>query len=93
MSSIENPRGHEHIGDEFVTYRRHVERREPRSYYPPFPHNSKEDEEAHQEAERRANHEADIEAKRGIGDRYKRQKVVEKHPWTQKQPSCRFLTI
>jgi hypothetical protein len=23
MSSIENPRGHEHIGDEFVTYNRH----------------------------------------------------------------------
>jgi hypothetical protein len=38
--------GHDRIGDEFITYSRHKERRGPRSYYTPFPHSSKEEEEA-----------------------------------------------
>jgi len=54
MSSVENPKSREHIGDEFVTHSRRREGRGPRSDYPPFPDNSEEEEEAHREAEQRA---------------------------------------
>jgi hypothetical protein len=64
-SSIENPEGREHIGDEYVTYNR---RRERRADYPSFPHSSEEEEEAHREAERRE----EREAERMMGDRYER---------------------
>jgi hypothetical protein len=33
MSSVKNPEGREHVGDEYVTYKRHRERR---ADYPPF---------------------------------------------------------
>jgi hypothetical protein len=35
MSSAGDPEGHEHIGDGYITYNRHRERR-PRPYFPPF---------------------------------------------------------
>jgi hypothetical protein len=38
--------------------------------FPPFPPSSEEEEEAHREVERRAEHEAECEAKRMLGDRY-----------------------
>jgi hypothetical protein len=72
MSSAENPEGREPVGDEYVTYNRRRERMRPRPDYPPFPPSSKEEEEPHREAERRAEHEVECEAKRMMGDRYKR---------------------
>ena len=71
MSATEDPEGHEHVGEKYVTYSRHKERRH-RPDFPPFPPSSKEEEEAHREAERRAEHEAEREAKRMLGDRYER---------------------
>jgi hypothetical protein len=53
MSAAEDPEGREHVGDEYVTYNRHKERRH-RLDFPPFPPSSEEEEEAHREAERRA---------------------------------------
>jgi hypothetical protein len=81
MSSAENPNseGREHIGDEYVTYNRHRERR-PRADYPPFPPSSEEEEEAHREAERRAKREVEREAKRMMGDRYERPEGSGKAP-------------
>jgi hypothetical protein len=35
MSAVEDPEGHEHVGDEYVTYNRHRERRH-RPDFPPF---------------------------------------------------------
>jgi hypothetical protein len=90
MSSTENPGGHEHIGDEFITYSRHRERRGPRSYYPPFPHSSEEEEEAQWEAERRAEREAEIEAERRMGDRYERPKGSGKAPM---DPKAAFMQV
>jgi len=60
LSSVENPKGREHIGDEFVTYNRRREQRGPKSDYPPSPHSSKEEEEEQQEAERRVEREAEF---------------------------------
>jgi hypothetical protein len=69
MSAAEYPEGYEHVGDEYVTYNRHQERRH-RLDSRPFPPSSKEEEEAHKEAKRRAEREAEHEAERTLGDRY-----------------------
>jgi hypothetical protein len=69
MSVAEDPEGREHVGDEYVTYNRHQERRH-RPAFPPFPPSPEEAEEAHREEERRAECEAEREAKRMLGDRY-----------------------
>jgi hypothetical protein len=69
MSAAEDPEGREHVGDEYVTYNRHQERRH-RPDFPLFPPSSEEEEEAHREAERMAKREAEREAKRKLGDRY-----------------------
>jgi hypothetical protein len=69
MSAVEDPEGREHVGDEYVTYNRHQERRN-RLDFPLFPPSSEEEEEAHREAERRVECEAEREAKRMLGDIY-----------------------
>jgi hypothetical protein len=71
MSATEDPEGHEHVGDEYVTYNKHQERRH-RPDFPPFPPSLEEEEEAHREAERRAEREAEREVERMLGDRYER---------------------
>jgi hypothetical protein len=58
MSAAEDPEGHEHIGNEYVTYNRHKEIRH-RPDFPPFPPSSEEEEEAYREAERRVECEAE----------------------------------
>jgi hypothetical protein len=69
MSAAEDPKGREHIGDEYVTYNRHRERRS-RPDFPPFPPSSEEDEDAHREAERRAECDIEYKAERMLGDIY-----------------------
>jgi hypothetical protein len=69
MSALEDPEGREHVGDEYITYNRHQERRH-RLYFLPFSPSSEEEEEAHREAERRAEREAKREAERMLGDIY-----------------------
>jgi hypothetical protein len=69
MSAIEDPEGHEHVGDEYVTYNRHQERRH-RTDFPPFPPSSEEEKEAHGEAERREEREAERKVERMLGDIY-----------------------
>jgi hypothetical protein len=64
MSAAEDPKGREHVGDEYVTYNRH------KPDFPPFPPSSEEEEEAHREAERKEEHEAECEAERMLGDKY-----------------------
>jgi hypothetical protein len=64
MSATKDPEGHEHVGDKYVTYNRCKESR-PRPDFPPFPPSSEEDEEAHREAERRAECEAENARQRG----------------------------
>jgi hypothetical protein len=49
MSLAGDPEGREHVGREYVTYNRCRERR-PKLDFPPFPHSSEEEEEAHKEA-------------------------------------------
>jgi hypothetical protein len=71
MSAAEDPEGREHVGDEYVTFNRHQERRH-RPDFPPFPPSSEEEEEAHREAERRAEREAEREVERMLGNRYER---------------------
>jgi hypothetical protein len=71
MSAAEDPEGREHVGDEYVTYNRHQERRH-KHVFPPFPPSSEEEEEVHREAERRAEREDEREAERMLGDRYER---------------------
>jgi hypothetical protein len=61
MSAAKYPEGREHVGDEYVTYNRHQERRHMLDF-PPFPPSSEEEEEAHIKTERRAECEADHEA-------------------------------
>ena len=68
MSAAEDPEGREHVGDEYVTYNRHRERRH-RLDFPPFPPSSEEEEEAHREAKRRVECEVEHEAERMLGDR------------------------
>jgi hypothetical protein len=71
MSAAEDPEGREHVGDEYVTYNRHKERRH-RPDFPPFPPSSEEEEEAHRAAERKVEREVEREAERMLGDRYER---------------------
>ena len=69
MSAVEDPEGHEHVGDKYVTYNRHQERSH-RPDFPPFPPSSEEEEEAHIEVERRVEREAECEAETILGDIY-----------------------
>ena len=71
MSVVEDPEGRENVGDEYVTYIMHKERRH-RPDFPPFPPSSEEEEEAHREAERREEHEAEREVERMLGNRYEK---------------------
>jgi hypothetical protein len=79
MSAAEDLEGHEHVGDEYVTYNRHQERRH-RPDFPPFPPSLEEEEEAHREVERRAKCEAKCEAERMLGDIYERPQGSGKAP-------------
>ena len=79
MSAAEDPEGREHVGDKYVTYNRHQERRH-RPNFPPFLPSSEEEDEAHREVERRAEHEAEREAERMLGDRYERPEGSGKAP-------------
>jgi hypothetical protein len=69
MSVAEDPEGCQHVGDKYVTYNRHKERRHMPDF-PPFHPISEEEEEAHIEVERRAEHEAEHEVERMLGDIY-----------------------
>jgi len=89
MSAAEDPEGFEHIGDEYVTYSRHKERRH-RPDFPPFPPRSKEEEEAHRKAERRVEHEAEHEAERMLGDKYERPEGSGKAPV---DPETAFMQV
>ena len=51
MISTGELEGHEHVGDEYVTYNRRRQRR-PRPDFHSFPPSSEEEEEAHREVER-----------------------------------------
>jgi hypothetical protein len=75
MSAAKDPEGHEHVGDKYVTYNKHKERRH-RPDFPPFPPSLEEEEDAHREVERRAKR----EAKRMLGDRYERPEGSGKAP-------------
>ena len=75
MSATKDLDSREHVGDEYVTYIRHKERRH-RLDFPPFPPSSKEEEEAHREAKRMSEHEAE----RMLGDKYERPTVSGKTP-------------
>jgi hypothetical protein len=90
MSSTENPdpKGREHLGDEYVTYNRGMERRRPRENYPPFIPSSEDEEDAHREADRRVEHETQCEAERIMGDRYERPKGSGKAPM---DPNAAFM--
>jgi hypothetical protein len=87
MSAAKDPKGREHVGDEYITYNRCKERR-PRLDFPPFPPCLEEEEEAHREAERRAEREAEHEAERMLGDRYERPKGNGKAPM---EPEAAFI--
>jgi hypothetical protein len=89
MSSSENLEGHDHVGDEYVTYNRHRERR-PRPNFPPFPPSSEEDEEVQREAKRRAEHEAESETERMMGDRFERPESSGKSPM---EPDVAFMQV
>jgi hypothetical protein len=89
MSAAEDLEGREHVGDEYVTYNRHQERRH-RLDFPPFPPSSKEEEEAHREVERRAKREAEREAKRMLGYRYERPEGSGKAPV---DPEATFMQV
>ena len=79
MSATEDPEGREHVGDEYVTYNRHQERRH-RHDFPPFPPSSEEEEEAHREAERRAEREVEHKVERMLGDIFEQPKGSGKAP-------------
>jgi hypothetical protein len=87
MSAAEDPDGREHVGDEYVTYNRHKERRS-RPDFPSFPPSSEEEEEAHREAERRAECEVECEAERMLGDRFERPEGSGKAPM---EPKASFM--
>ena len=89
MSVVEDPKGREHVGDEYVTYNRHQERRH-RPDFPPFSPSSEEEEEAHREAERRAEREVEREAVRMLGDRYERPEGSGKAPVN---PEADFMQV
>jgi hypothetical protein len=46
MSVAEDPEGREHVGEKYVTYNKHQERRHMLDF-PPFPPSSVEEEDAH----------------------------------------------
>jgi hypothetical protein len=79
MSTAKDPEGHEHVGDEYVTYKRRKERR-PRPDFLPFPPNSEEEEETHMEAKRRVERQVEHEAERMLGDIYERLEGSGKAP-------------
>jgi hypothetical protein len=89
MSAAEDPEGRENVGDEYVTYSRHKERRH-RPDFSPFTPSSEEEEEAHREAERRAEREAKREAERMLGDRYERPEGSGKAPV---DPEIAFMQV
>jgi hypothetical protein len=89
MSATEDLEGREHVGDKYVTYSRHKERRH-RPHFPPFPPSSEEEEEAHREAERRVEREVEREAKRMLGDRYERPEGSGKGPV---DPETAFMQV
>jgi hypothetical protein len=89
MSAAEDLEGREHVGEEYVTYNRHHERRH-RPDFPPFPPSSEEEEEAHIEAERRAEREVECEADRMLGDRYERPEGSGKAPV---DPEAAFMQV
>jgi hypothetical protein len=69
MSATEDPKVHEHVVHEYVTYNKHQVRRH-RPNFPPFPPSLEEEKEAHKEAERRVELKVEREAVRMLGDRY-----------------------
>jgi hypothetical protein len=83
MSATEDPEGCEHVGEKYVTYNRHKERRH-RHEFPPFPPSLEEEEEAHREEERRAECEAEREVEMMLGDRYERPEGSGKAPVDRK---------
>jgi hypothetical protein len=87
--SRRDPEGHEHVGDEYVTYSRHKKRRH-RPDFTPFPPSSEEEEEAHREAERRAEHEAERKVERMLGDRYEKPEGSGKAPV---DPETAFMQV
>jgi hypothetical protein len=89
MSAAEDPEGREHVGDEYVTYNRHQERRH-RPDFPPFSPSSEEEEEAHIEGERRAEREAEREVERMLGDIYERPDGSGKAPI---DPEASFMQV
>jgi hypothetical protein len=91
MSSSRDPEGREHVDDEYITYNRHKERRPRLDFDSPFPPNSKEEEEAHTEAERSEEHEAEREVERMLGDRYERPEGSGKAPMELKESFMQVL--
>jgi hypothetical protein len=89
MSAAEDLEGCEHVGDEYVTYNRHQERRHGTDF-PPFPPSSEEEEEAHKEAKRRAEREAEREAERMLGDKYEQPEGSGKAPV---DPKAAFMQV
>jgi hypothetical protein len=89
MSATEDPESREHVGDKYVTYNKCKERI-PRPDFPPFPPNSKEEEEAHKEVERREKRETEHEAERMLGDKYERPEGSGKAPM---EPEAAFMQV
>jgi hypothetical protein len=89
MSAAEDPNGREHVGDEYVTYNKHKERR-ARPNFPPFCPSSEEEEEAHREAERRVEREAKHEAERRLGKKYEQPEGSGKAPM---DPYVAFMQV
>ena len=89
MSAAKDVEVREHIGDKYVTYNRHKERRHMPEF-PPFHPISEEEEEAHIEVERRTEREAEREAKRMLGDKYERPEDSGKAPM---EPKASFMQV
>jgi hypothetical protein len=89
MNTTKEPDGREYVGDEYVTYNRHRERRN-KPNFPPFPPCSEEEEEAHREAERRAERKAEREAERRLGDIYEQLEGGSKAPV---DPDATFMQV
>jgi hypothetical protein len=89
MSETKDPEGHEHVGDEYITYNRNQERRH-RPDFPPFPPRSEEEEEAHRESERREESEAECEVERMLGDIYEKLEGSGKAPIN---PEATFMQV
>jgi hypothetical protein len=79
MSATEYPGSHENVGDEYVTYNKHQERRH-RPDFPPFPPSLEEEEEANREAERREECDTESKEERILGDIYERPEGSGKGP-------------